>query len=167
MLAKHLSADTHVGQMPFLPKVEGNSGAEEESDQKRSRGSKSKKPKKYACGHPGCGKVNFTLKIRRKLIFYRAFLTPPIERSTREHTMSIENVFTVLNLAAPSPTALKPTSISISKYTRANFLTNALIQTAQNNFQDCLRNMHMKEHMIIYCLMFAKSVERDLEKSLD
>jgi hypothetical protein len=67
MLAKHLSADTHVGQMPFLPKIEGNfilyglrcntllgNIVEEEEDPKRA---KTKKQKRYACGHPGCGKV--------------------------------------------------------------------------------------------------------------
>jgi len=50
LLARHLATDTHVGQMPFVPKAEG----QEEDDLSHA---KSKKAKRFSCGFTGCNKI--------------------------------------------------------------------------------------------------------------
>ncbi len=55
LLARHLSSENHVGQMPFVPKINGitiNKDYKEELPH-----TKSKKVKRFPCSFPGCGKV--------------------------------------------------------------------------------------------------------------
>mmetsp|Transcript_11429 Transcript_11429/g.15863 ORF Transcript_11429/g.15863 Transcript_11429/m.15863 type:complete len:383 (-) Transcript_11429:2342-3490(-) len=49
-LAKHMAEESHVGQTPFLPKIEGKRQPQLVDD-------KGKKKKMYMCSFPGCGKV--------------------------------------------------------------------------------------------------------------
>jgi len=61
-LAKHLSCDSHIGQMPFLPKIVGVTVnpevlPEDPEEETKLSHKKAKKEKQYMCSHPFCGKV--------------------------------------------------------------------------------------------------------------
>lgn len=57
-LAKHLSYESHVGQMPFLPKIEGVTVNQDEGEFTDNKSYlKGKKVKRYPCSFPTCGKI--------------------------------------------------------------------------------------------------------------
>jgi len=58
-LAKHLARESHIGQTPFIPKIEQPPAAAESPD-------KLKKRKRYVCSVEGCGK-SFTDSSNRKV----------------------------------------------------------------------------------------------------
>jgi hypothetical protein len=81
--------------------------------------------------------------------------------------MPIERDFTARSQTVESLIAPRQISIFTQKCTKENSHINALIPIARNSSRDCLKNMLTRELTIIYCLMYVKNVERDLEKSRD